>query len=411
MCPVFRAERSEAATPRAKANLIRQVASGAVDPRVWGTEEFRKNADLCIHCNLCEHECPSGLDVSALMLEAKAAYAQDHGLPPLDWMLSRVEVWSRIASRLPIVSNALLASGPARWLLERFVGLSRLRRLPRAHRTPFVRRVERLGLTRPRPQSPGPRVAYFVDVFANYFDQELAEAVVGVLHHAGVNVYVPKGQRGSGMPALVAGDVEYARELALRNLRVLGDAVRDGYTIICSEPTAMLMLRDQYLKLTDDLDAALVAGNTMDVGQYLSGLSERGLLPPPVQALRARVGYHQPCHLRAQKIGMPGFDLIRTIPELDVQFIDRGCSGMAGTYGLARDHFRTSLRAGRGLRSRLRDPDIEIGATECGACRMQMEQGIPKRTFHPVKLLSLSYGLSPSVRRTWKEPKSRRSMA
>ena len=56
---------------------------------------------------------------------------------------------------------------------------------------------------------------------------------------------------------------------------------------------------------------------------------------------------------------------------------------MGGTYGLARDRFWTSLRAGRGLLRRLRDGDIDIGATECGACRIQMEQGVTKRTLAP----------------------------
>ena len=204
-------------------------------------------------------ECPSGVDVSSLMLEAKAAYVENHGLPPGDWMLSRVELWSRLASRLPILWNALMANRAARWLIERLFGLSRHRRLPRAHRTPFVRRAERLGLTKPRPQAPGPRVAYFVDVFANYFDQELAEAVVGRAPAGRGQRLRPRRQRGSGMPALVAGDLDHARDLALANLRVLGDAVRDGYTVVCSEPTAALMLRHEYLKLTDDLDAALVA--------------------------------------------------------------------------------------------------------------------------------------------------------
>jgi Fe-S oxidoreductase len=287
------------------------------------------------------------------------------------------------------------------------MGLSRLRRLPRAHRTPFVRRAAKLGLTRPRPHEPGPRVAYFVDVYANHFDQELAESVVAVLRQAGVNVFVPPRQRGSGMPALVAGDVEYARELALANLRVLGNAVRDGYSVVCSEPTATLMLRDEYLKLTDDLDASLVAANTHDIGHYLAGLDARGQLPMPEQPVRLRVGYHQPCHLRALNVGTPGLDLIRRIPEIDVEYIDRGCSGMAGTFGLRRDHFLTSLRAGRGLLNRLRDRDIDLGATECGACRIQMEQGAPKRTLHPVKLLSLAYGHNPSLRGRLKEPKPR----
>jgi Fe-S oxidoreductase len=188
---------------------------------------------------------------------------------------------------------------------------------------------------------------------------------------------------------------------------VLGDAVRDGYTIVCSEPTAALMLRNEYQKLTDDLDASLVAANTMDVGQYLAGLAARGQLPSPTMPLHARVGYHQPCHLRSLGVGMPGLDLIRQIPELDVQLIDRGCSGMAGTFGLGRKNFRTSIRAGRGLHRRLREDDIDIGATECGTCRIQMEQGVEKRTLHPIKLLSLSYGLNPSLQGTFKAPKSR----
>jgi Fe-S oxidoreductase len=150
-----------------------------------------------------------------------------------------------------------------------------------------------------------------------------------------------------------------------------------------------------------------VAENTMEIGQYLGGLVERGAFPDPMP-LRARVGYHQPCHLRALEVGTPGLDLIRRIPDLTVEFIDRGCSGMAGTFGLHRDHFRASLRAGRGLLNRLRDDDIELGASECSACRLQMEQMSEKKTLHPIKLLSLSYGLSPSLRRGWKERRRRR---
>ncbi len=411
MCPTFRAHRDEAASPRNQANLLRQIATGALDPRLWGSEEMKANADLCIHCTSCRTECPAGVDISSLMVEAKAAYVEIHGLAPVDWFLSRVDLWSKFASKLPISWNAVTNNRLARWLIERSTGVSRHRSLPKARRTPFLRRAEKLGLTRPRPQAPGPRVAYFVDVFANHFDQELAESVVGVLRQAGVNVYVPKRQRGSGMSALVVGDLDHARELATANLRVLGDVVRDGYTVVCSEPTAALMLRREYLKLTDDLDASLVAQNTMDVGQYLAGLGARGQLPEPKHPLRARVGYHQPCHLRSLEVGNPGLDLIRSIPELEVEFIDRGCSGMAGTFGLARKNFRTSLRAGRGLLNRLQDDAIEIGSTECGACRMQMEQGITKRTLHPIKLLGLSYGLNPSLLRHFRDPKPRRAIS
>ncbi len=136
------------------------------------------------------------------------------------------------------------------------------------------------------------------------------------------------------MGSLIVGDVDYARDQAMANLRILANAIRDGYVVVCSEPTAALMLRHEYVKLTEDLDAELVAANTMDIGQYLLGLDLRGQLPQPHEPLYARVGYHQPCHLRALDVGKPGLELMRKILGLDVEFIDRGCSGMGSTFGL-----------------------------------------------------------------------------
>jgi Fe-S oxidoreductase len=387
--------------------LLRQLAAGTMDPRNWSSEELRENADLCVHCRLCESECPSGVDVSSLMLEAKTAHVERHGLSPEMWMLSRVDLWARLAMRMPALYHALTANRFVRWGLEKAFGLARLRDLPRVTGEPFARWVRRMGLNRPQPQRAGPRVAYFVDIYGTSFAPEIPIAVVSVLQNAGVNVYVPDRQRGCGMPALVAGDLDRAREMLLSNLRVFANAVREGYTVICSEPTAALMLTFESLRLTDDLDAALVAANTLDAGHYLLGLIEAGHAPEPHLPVRVRAGYHQPCHLRSLNIGTPGLTLLDRIPELSVEFMNRGCSGMAGTFGLAARNYRLSLRAGRPLRSRLRQSDLELGTTECSACRMQMEQGLPKRTYHPFELLSLAYGLNPSLLRGLKEPKPR----
>jgi hypothetical protein len=45
----------------------------------------------------------------------------------------------------------------------------------------------------------------------------------------------------------------------------------------------------------------------------------------------------------------------------------------------------------------LRNRRLQAGATECSACKLQMEQGTQKPTIHPVKLLALAYGLMPEV--------------
>ena len=89
---------------------------------------------------------------------------------------------------------------------------------------------------------------------------------------------------------------------------------------------------------------------------------------------------------------------MQLIPGLKVIRTEKGCSGMAGTFGLKRENYRSSLRAGWGLISSLRNPALQAGTTECSACKMQMEQGTTKPTIHPLKLLALSYGLMPEVK-------------
>jgi Fe-S oxidoreductase len=100
--------------------------------------------------------------------------------------------------------------------------------------------------------------------------------------------------------------------------------------------------------------------------------------------------------------GASGDLLLKQIPGLTVQTIEKGCSGMAGTFGLLSSNYRASLRAGLGLINALRDPAIHVGATECSACKLQMEQGTNKPTIHPVKLLALSYGLMPGIEQSLK---------
>src|SRR5207302_10367982 len=61
-------------------------------------------------------------------------------------------------------------------------------------------------------------------------------------------------------------------------LRVLGEVAREGYTIVCSEPTAALMLRRDYLDLVDDPDAKLVAAQTVEFTTFLWSLYQAGRL-------------------------------------------------------------------------------------------------------------------------------------
>ena len=238
---------------------------------------------------------------------------------------------------------------------------------------------------------------YFVDTFANYHDPQLAEALVSVLKHNGIGVYVPADQWSCGMASIACGALDHARRIASHNIAVLADAVRQGYHVVATEPAAVLCLTHEYLHLVDDEEAQIVAAHTSEACSYLWKLHLTGKLQLDFKPVHASLGYHTPCHLRALNVGTPGENLLGLIPGLRVFHIEQGCSGMAGTFGLMHRNYRSSLRVGWGLISKLRSPAIQAGTTECSSCRIQMEQGTTKRTIHPIKLLALAYGLMPEV--------------
>jgi Fe-S oxidoreductase len=330
------------------------------------------------------------------MAECKSAYVATNGLPPNDRLLARIDGLCAVGSALRPLANWAIGNRQARWLMERTTGIAHGRKLPRFARQTFLHRAARRRLTRPA-RAAGTKVVFFVDTYANYFDVELAEAVVAVLEHNSVAVHIDPNLRSSAMTLIAAGSLERARQVASAQVERLAEAIRRGYGIVASEPSATLCLTREYPQLLGDDDSRLVAEHTRDAGHYLWQLHQRGRLRLDFQHQAYELAYHAPCHLLALDVGTPGENLLRLIPGLTVRRIEEGCSGMAGTFGLKRQNYRSSLRAGWGLISALRDSTALAGTTECCTCKFQMEQATSKPTVHPLKILALAYGRMPQI--------------
>ena len=156
-----------------------------------------------------------------------------------------------------------------------------------------------------------------------------------------------------------------------------------------------MCLSQEYPAILNDEDVQLIADQTIEAGAYLHSLHEAGQLKADVSTMPMRIGYHTPCHLKALEKGQPFRKLISQIPGLEVIELDKGCSGMAGAFGLTRENFDTSIRIGYPLIERMQEPDLIAGATECSSCRLQMEQGTKTPTLHPLKILAAAYGRLP----------------
>jgi Fe-S oxidoreductase len=397
MCPIFRLSPREEASPRAKANLVRGILTGRLPADEMLDDSCKKVADLCVHCHMCRLECPANVDIPKLMVEAKANYVRTNGLPLHDRLLVRIDALAGFAGRLPGIANWAMENPQARWLMEKLLGVAQGRKLPKLARRSFLRNASMRRLSQP-VRKPVEKVVYFVDTYANHFDTQLADALVAVLRHNRVSVYVPTDQDEAGMPMISQGVLEPARVIAQRNVALLAEAVRQGYKVIATEPSAVLALTREYpMILDDDEDAVAVAANTLDACHYLWQLHQNGKLKLGFQPQRISVGYHVPCHLRALGVGAPAENLLRLVPGVRVTRVEKGCSGIAGLYGVKRENYRASLRAGFELINAVRTGPFQIGMTDCSTCKMQMEQGTTKPTIHPVKLLALAYGLMPEL--------------
>ena len=396
MCPIFRLAPREEASPRAKANLMRGIVTGQLDPAHFAKEDFKKVADLCVNCHQCRFECPAAVDIPKLMVEAKAQYYKVNGMKISDWLLTRLDWLYEIAGRMPWVTNRMLQSRTWRWVLDRVVGIAQGRKLPLFSSNSFARWSQRQKLNRPSKQQSR-KIVYFVDAYVNWNDVELGQAFVKVLEHNGIDVVVPSGQNVSGMSLISEGAVVRAKKLAQKNVELLAEWVRQGYKVVTTEPSAALALQHEYLNLMDDQDAILVAKNTIDATTFLLQLHMAGDLELDFKPVNAAIGYHLPCHQRALGEDVPAMKLLNLIPGLQVEMIEKGCSGMAGTFGIKRKNYLRSLRTGFALINAMRSTDIIAGTTECSTCKIQMEQGTTKPTIHPIKIMAMAYGLMPEL--------------
>ncbi|MDR1478885.1 MAG: FAD-binding protein [Planctomycetaceae bacterium] len=434
MCPVFRRHPDENAAPRSKPNLLRGLLEGDLDLRVLTAERVSEISDFCLHCKMCSVECPALVDVSQLAFNCKGFHAAAAGLPLEDIFFSRIDIVMRFAAVFNYSVNWAMSNRIIRWLMEKILQIPQGRNFPTLAKISFLTRtkwITRLTNVIPRNYSdpekkikPKPktnsitnsetssgrvvsdellsnrRVAIFVDTYLNHFDPKLAELAVRILEHNGFEVHIPPRQRASGLTAFSLGDRDRAERLARHNTLLLADLIRQGYRIVAIEPATASCIMKEYKYVVNDLDVALVSSNVVDFCNFLYQTYKLGELRLDFRSIHLTVGYHAPCRAIVNSVGRldvstPAEEILRLIPELEVRRVERGCCGMAGVFGLKMRNYHRSVQIGLPLAKELRAVDIDVGATDCMACKLQLEQSTNKKILHPITLIAAAYQLIP----------------
>ncbi len=353
-----------------------------------GAERFRKPdepstdewIDLCIGCQLCDMVCASGVNISELNLIAKAKYLDERRRPFHDWLLTHTHLLGSFASYFSGTVNFLLKNTAVKWLMDVFLKIDRRRELP-GYESPTFRQ----WFKEHRFQGQE-RIAYFYGCFTNTNEVDVGKATVEVLETHGFEVILPP-QDCCGIPMLGIGNFKEAREMGLRNVPSLSDAIRSGLDIVYSSTSCGHMLKHEYSHLLNIPGSEEMAPHLFDLFEFLRNLRESGSFQTRFKKLSARVAYFAPCHLRSLGIGSPALEILRLIPGLQVDNVEADCCGLGGTFGFKKEKYDVSQEIGKDLAEAISRLNPEIVLSDCEGCRMQIRHLTGLKVLHPVQVL------------------------
>ena len=359
-----------------------------------------KVVDFCYQCKLCDPICPYTpgkdhefqLDFPKLMTRAQAIRTKKRGVKTNDVFLSKTDFTGKVGSLFAPVLNYLNTVKIVRWLMQKIMGIHSKRVLPKFSGNTFENWYNGRNTI---IKEPIDKVVIFGTCFTNAHDIELGKAAVKVLEHNNVKCVYPS-QQCCGAPHLSPGDFDGFKKQATPNIEELNNWVEEGYKIVVTgPPTCSLTLKKEYpdyLELDEKIKA--ISDNTFDISEYLVYLNKENKLKKDFKSSLGTINYHVSCHLKAQKMGFKGRDVLRLVPETKVNLINQ-CSGMDGGWGMKSEFFDESIKVAEKCINDISQKNHDTVCSDCSLASHQLKQasngGI--NPSHPIIELYKAYGL------------------
>lgn len=364
-----------------------------------GLETVAAVTDHCWQCKLCYIKCPytsdegayEALDFPRLLAREKAVRARRNGVSFVDRILGEPEAIG-VAGAGPQAGlvNLVNANRLARKAAEVLTGISAEMPLPPLATETFSAWWRRRAPSMASGEAG--RVVLFTTCYGEYNYPEVPRAAALVLERNGFEVVVPEAQRCCGMPNLDGGDVEAAAAKMQANVEALITLVREGAKVIVPGPTCGYTMKKEWAGYLGTAEAAEVAAATVDLMEWLEQLRRQKRLDKRFERSLGKVAYHAACHLRAQKVGIPGARLLALVPDTEVRVVER-CSAIDGTWGLKAEYYEEGARYAARLVEELASGEEPLLVGDCSLSGLRVQKGLGRRMLHPVQALAHAYGL------------------
>jgi len=338
MCPSFRVSDDPSLSTGGRVRLLKQALNGELS---LADRALAEAMDLCLACKGCKRECENEVDMAMIKIEY---LAQSHAttrpslrtrlLASIPTLLTR---YPRLKSLIALRNRSPLVSG----IGSRLFGIASHIDLPEPADIPF----DRFSTDEHQTAEPAGEVALLLDTFSNRFAPGHVDAAKHVLQQAGYRVFVVQAEAGDaslccGRTQLAHGLVNDAKANARRMIAALLPHVEAGRTIIGLEPACLLAVRDDYRFLGLGEDAERVAGSALLFEEFVARESMAGRLKVDFQPHVSEVPVliHGHCHQKAVGAMKAMRRVLKLIPGLKFEIIDATCCGMAGSFGIEKEH-------------------------------------------------------------------------
>lgn len=376
VCPIYGQSGREADVARGKIALLEGLAHEMVkDPA--GVQD---KVTRCLLCGSCQANCPSGVKGLDIFLKARAILTAYMGLPTVKKLIFRgmltkpglfnnlLSFASKFQGLFTTPANDIIGSSCSKFL-EPVLGERHLMLLAK---TPLHKEVP--SLDTPAGKS-GLRVAFFPGCLADKIFPRVGHAVLKVLKHHGVGVFMPAGQACCGIPALSSGDKESYDKLVRANLEVFSKGKFDALLTPCATCTSTMKkiwpTMAQGMSQAEQDAVRELSAKVMDVNAFV--IDKLGLTPPKANDDAIAVTVHDPCHLK-KSLGVSAQP--RAVLSLNPRYkvaemaASDACCGCGGSFTLT--HADMSAKIGQQKRDNIKNTGAQVVAMGCPACMLQI---------------------------------------
>ena len=372
------------------------------------SEQFAPVVDACTLCDMCfMTKCPYvpphefNLDFPHLMLRYRTLQKKQNKLPKIPAQLAQIDRNAKIGVMFSGFINWLsnIKNKFIRKILESTIGIDKRVNLPIYNSETFTnyfknnnKSINIEGLKKDR------KVVIYSTCFVNFNKKDTGVAALKVLKKNGVEVQ--EAYPGCcGMPFLEQADLPKVVEQAKKVSKDLLDWIDKGYQVITLTASCGLMLKFEWpLLLPENQDIKKLSKNTKDIDEYIVEISAKEGLAEGLQEIDGGVTVHHACHSRAQNMGNKARDMLKLIPNIKIDVVER-CAGHGGTFGVMKGTHNLALKVGRPTARQVKNKNNKYMASDCplaGKHLKQLEQDVKishNEALHPIELLAKAYKL------------------